>query len=331
MRKLLIWAMAFAGIIAAPAVQAQPKVYNLTLCAASVGGTWSLIGAGIDAAMKKAYPGSVVTIQTSPGGIANAASLEAHNCELAIMHSPEISMALKGKPPFREALSNIKLLARIESWSPLHIMVAKSFADKYKLETTADLAKAKAPARVILQKTGNIGYAVSSDVLKESGASVENIASWGGNLLYGASSEQADMMHDRRADLAMNVLFPGAAQVLDVNQGVPITLLSIPDNVIKQISSEWNVPAFTIPKGTYDFVDHDIQTVTLGAHLVALDTTPVDVVDAVLAAITDHADQIAAVHPSMSRLDVKQYSKSTLPYHDEATAFYKSRGMTASD
>jgi hypothetical protein len=243
------------------------------------------------------------------------------------MHSPEISMAIQGKPPFHEALSNIKLLARIESWSPLHIMVAKSFADKYNLNNTADLAKAKAPARVIVQKTGNIGFAVSSDVLDKSGASLDNIASWGGNTLYGASAEQADLMHDRRADMAMNVLFPGAAQVMDVNQGVPITLLSIPDDVIKQISAAWNVPAFTIPKGTYDFVDHDIQTVTLGAHLVALDTTPPDVVNAVLTAITDDANLIASVHPSMKRLDTKQYSMSTLPYHDAAVAFYKSRGM----
>lgn len=331
MKKLLMLAAAVVAIATAQAAQAQTKTYNLTLCAASVGGTWSLIGAGIDAAMKKAYPGSVVTIQTSPGGIANAALLEAHNCDLAIMHSPEISMALQGKPPFREPLSDIKLLARIESWSPLHIMVAKSFADKYKLETTADLAKAKAPVRAILQKTGNIGYAVSSDVLDKSGASIENIQSWGGGLLHGASSEQADMMHDRRADLAMNVLFPGAAQVLDVNQGVPITLLSIPDDVIETISKDWSVPAYTIPKGTYDFVDHDIKTVTLGAHLVALDSTPDDVVTAILTAITDHSDQIASVHPSMKQLDVKQYPKSPLPYHAAAVAFYKSRNMASSD
>ena len=59
---------------------------------------------------------------------------------------------------------------------------------------------------------------------------------------------------------------------------------------------------------------------------VVVGATP-DVVNAVLTAITDDANLIASVHPSMKRLDTKQYSMSTLPYHDAAVAFYKSRGM----
>ena len=71
-------------------------------------------------------------------------------------------------------------------------------------------------------------------------------------------------------------------------------------------SHDRSVPPFTIEKGTYPFVDHDIETVTLGAHLVALEKTPPEVVRALLTAITDNADQIASVHPSMKRLDTKQ-------------------------
>ena len=45
------------------------------MCGASPGGLWSLLGAGVDQAMKAAYPGSVVTYQTSGGGFANVGLL----------------------------------------------------------------------------------------------------------------------------------------------------------------------------------------------------------------------------------------------------------------
>ena len=44
---------------------------NLTLTGASPGGLWSLLGAGIHAAVAAEYPGSAVTYQTSGGGLAN--------------------------------------------------------------------------------------------------------------------------------------------------------------------------------------------------------------------------------------------------------------------
>ena len=36
---------------------------NLTVCGASPGGLWSLLGAGLDATLKAASPGSTVTYQ----------------------------------------------------------------------------------------------------------------------------------------------------------------------------------------------------------------------------------------------------------------------------
>lgn len=331
MRKLLALAAVFAALVAPQAVQAQSKKYNLTLCAASVGGTWSLIGTGIDAAMRQAYPGSIVTIQTSAGGIANAASLQSGGCDMAIMHAPEMALALKGEAPFSQPMANLRLIARIEAWSPLHLMVTKSFADKYNLKTVADLAAAKAPLRVVIPKTGNIASKLSSDVLTEADASPENLKSWGGNILYGAVVEQGNLIRDRRADAGMGTYFPGTAQVQEVSSSIPLTLLSIPDDMLDKISERWNAPEFTIKAGDYDFLDHDVKTVTLGAHLVTLESMPDDAVQAVLTAIIDHADKISSVHPSMKRLNPDNYAKASLPYHQAAVKFYRERGMMASD
>ena len=55
---------------------AAAQSYNMTVAGASPGGLWSLLGAGLDSAMKAEFPGSTVTYQTSGGGLANVAVLQ---------------------------------------------------------------------------------------------------------------------------------------------------------------------------------------------------------------------------------------------------------------
>lgn len=326
---LIVAAAALAGLVQAQKAEAQ--TYEFTMCAASVGGTWSLIGTGINSALREAYPGSTVTLQSSAGGIANAALLQTGTCDLGIMHSPEVVMALAGKPPFKEPLEDLRLIARIESWSPQQIMVSQALAEKYDLKTTKDIAEKQVPIRIVLQKPGNIGSAVAADILTESGASPENIEKWGGQVLRGASAEQANLIRDRRADASINSVFPGSASVLDIANALPITLLTVPNDVRAKVSERWQVPEFTIEAGTYEFIDEDIKTVTLGAHLMAMKSMSDEEVTALLTAIVDHSDKIATVHPSMGRLTVANFSGSTLPYHDAAVKFYESRDMMPSN
>ena len=59
MRRSILSGIAGGIALAAAAVApASAQTYNLTLCGASPGGLWSLLGAGIDAAVKKAHAGS---------------------------------------------------------------------------------------------------------------------------------------------------------------------------------------------------------------------------------------------------------------------------------
>ena len=48
---------------------------NYIMAGASPGGLWSLLGAGVDKAMRASHPNATVTYQTSGGGFANAAQI----------------------------------------------------------------------------------------------------------------------------------------------------------------------------------------------------------------------------------------------------------------
>ena len=62
---------AAAGLALGLALPAQAQTVNESVCGASPGGLWSLVGAGLDAAVKAEAPGSTITYQTSSGGLAN--------------------------------------------------------------------------------------------------------------------------------------------------------------------------------------------------------------------------------------------------------------------
>jgi TRAP transporter TAXI family solute receptor len=328
MKRLAIAAVIVAGSVISFG-SASAKTYHWTLCAASVGGTWSLVGSGIDAAVRKTFPGSQVTIQTSAGGIGNAKGITEKTCDFGIMHAAELTAALNNKEPFTSPYPNLRLIARTENWSPMHFFLTKSIADKYGIKTIEDIAKNKPPIRIVIQKRGNIAGLVAESMLVNSGVKLDDIKAWGGKVLYGASGEQTNLMQDRRADAAMNVLFPGHSSVLEMANSVPVTLISASPEVAEKVSKEWNVDKFTIEKGVYNFIPGDITTVTLGAHLVASTETPDDAVDAMLTAMVDSLDAIKEMHPSFKRMTPELFASARgLPYHEAAKRFYERRKIS---
>ncbi|MGU3495857.1 TAXI family TRAP transporter solute-binding subunit [Xanthobacteraceae bacterium A53D] len=312
-------ALSLASVM--PAAAAPP--YNLSLCAASVGGTWQLLGSGLDAAVRKKFPGSTITILTSGGGIANAKSLEDKKCDLAIMHAPEVELAVTGGEPFTSPIKDLRVIARLENWSPMHLLVTKAFADKHGIKTASDLGKVKPPFRVIINKRGNISSSLAEDLLKESGLSVTDIEKAGGKVLRGASAEQTNLMRDGRADGGLNVLYPRHSSILDTADGVPVTLIGFSPEVVAKVGEKWKVDRFVIPGGTYGFQPDDVATVTLGGHLVARADLSDETVSDLLAATTENIEIFHALHHEMKRLQPSLLpSAKGLPYHPAALKFY---------
>jgi len=158
----------FAGIVLglaafATAAPAQAN-YNLVLCGASPGGLWSLLGAGVDGAVKAAYPGSTVTYQTSGGGFANVALLDQKKCDLAIIHDAEAKAALNGSEPFKSAITSMKTIAVLYTWAPMQLIVNKDYAEKNGITTMEDIAAKKLPINVLLNRRGNVASETEKDI-----------------------------------------------------------------------------------------------------------------------------------------------------------------------
>lgn len=317
-------AVSTALVLNAPA-HAQ---YNLTLCGASPGGLWSLIGAGADAALKASHPGSTVTYQTSGGGFANVMQIDQKKCDLALIHDAEAKAALTGQEPFSAPVTSMKTVAVIYTWAPMQFIANESFVEEHGIKTLEDLAAGKIPARILLNRRGNVASGVGESMLSAAGASVANLEEWGGSVTFAASKEQGEMMRDRRADAMLNSLFVNHSSIRQLAEAIDLSLVPISPETAATVAEEWSIGEYTIGADAYDWADQDTLTVTLSAQLfVHEDADPTMVADFTTALI-EQIDEMRGVHNAMSPLDAAlMASAQAVPYHPAAEKVYKDKGL----
>jgi TRAP transporter TAXI family solute receptor len=302
--------------------------YNLTLCGASPGGLWSLLGAGIDAAVKEAHPGSTVTYQTSGGGYANVAQLDQNKCDLAIIHDAEAKAATNGEKPFDKPITSMKTIAILYTWAPMQLILHKSYAEENGIKTIEDIGAKKLPINILLNRRGNVASPVGASMLTAAGASPEQIESWGGSVTFSASKEQGELMRDRRADAMLNSLFVNHRSIRQLASAIDLALIPVGDATADAVAKEWSIGKFTIPASAYDWASGDTPTITLSAQLFAREDADEKMVSDITAALVDHVDKVAGVHKAMAALDTKLMASSqAVPYHPAAAAVYKAKGL----
>ncbi|MED5501761.1 TAXI family TRAP transporter solute-binding subunit [Salinicola sp. V024] len=302
--------------------------YNLTVAGASPGGLWSLLGAGLDSALKASYPGSTVTYQTSGGGIPNVAVLARGSADMALIEDSVLQMAREGKPPFREPIGNIQVLSSLYTWAPMQALMRKGFAEEYGIETFADIAKVKPPITIAINKRGNIASNVAADMLDAIGATPEQIESWGGEIIYAASGEQSELIQDRRADMFINSLFINQSSIMQAASNVDLKLLPLSQETISQVNEEAGTHTFVIPGGSYEWAPREIPTISISTTLAVRDDMDEETAYNLTKAFYENYEQIAKVHPAMYRLKPNiMASVEGVPFHPGALRYLKEAGL----
>lgn len=326
-RRTLFAALVAAGTTLSLPGQAHAD-YNLTLCGASPGGLWSLLGAGVDAAMKAAIPGSTVTYQTSGGGFANVVQLDQNKCDVAIIHDAEAIAAIKGDDPFKAPVKSMRTVAVLYTWAPEQLIMRKDYAEEHGINTMEDIAAKKLPINILLNRRGNVVSAIGESMLNATGASIKDIESWGGSVTFAASAEQGDMMRDRRADAMLNSLFVNHSSIQELAGAIDVKLIPIGDAAANKVVEEWSIEKFTIPASAYAWNPDDVLTVTVSAQLFVREDADPQMVKDLTSALVDHIDQMQGVHKSMQPLDGKlMASAKAVPYHPAAAEIYKAKGL----
>ncbi|GLQ37147.1 C4-dicarboxylate ABC transporter [Rhizobium albus] len=325
--RKIVSAVAMACLLGTQ-VPASAQSLNLTLAGASPGGLWTLMGAGLDAALKKGAPGSSVTYQTTGGGFANAAMVSQGRAEIGLIHDAELAIAVAGGEPFQQPIENLRTIGYLYDWAPMQFVVNKNFSDEYGITSLADLVEKEAPVRITINRAGNITGQVASAMMAAAGADDEAIASWGGSVVQAGSSEQSGLLLNGRVDVYTNGVFVGHSSIREIENSLDIKILDIPEDVRKSVAEEFSIGEFTIPAETYENQPEDIETVALGAVLVASEDMSEEDAYTLTKAILENVTEIQTVHPAMADLTTELLVRETaVPFHDGALRAYREAGL----
>lgn len=327
MKKFALAASLTFGMFGATGtVHAQS--YNMALCGASPGGMWSLVGTGVDAAVKASYPNSTITYQTSSGGPANVMQVKKGVCDLGIANDADLVFAAKGQEPFKSPVEGTQALAVLFDWLPVMWIARQDWAEEYGIEDIGDLAEKKPPVNMVFNRRGLLTSQITESTLEAMGVTVEDIESWGGSIQYQASGEQGNLMQNGRVDLLANTLFEGHRSLSEMSQSTDLTMLSVPEAVNETLIEQYSLKPWTVEAGTHPWQDNDATTVTTGIILFADESMDEETAYNLTKAMIDNPDRMAAVSNAMAPFEPKvMIDQSAAPFHPGAIRAYKEAGL----
>ncbi|MEQ8603225.1 MAG: TAXI family TRAP transporter solute-binding subunit [Marivibrio sp.] len=321
-------ALAVALCLGFSAGAANAEPVNLTLSGGNPGGLWSLLGAGMDKAVKATDSDSVITYQATGGGFANIGLLAANRTDLGMVHDAEVKLALTGQDPFKAPVTNMMAIGYMYNWAPMHFFLNKDVAEEYGIDSLDDLAGSGAPISIGINRSGNITGNVALFMLAEAGLDEATLTGNGGNFVRAGANEQGDLMQDGRIDMATNGIFIGHSSFRAIDENVDVVLLQIPQNVIDATNEEFGTSAYTIPADSYSNQAEPVETMALGAMVVTTESMEDDTAYTLAKSFVEHIDEIRGVHKAMQQLNPElMVSQTVLPFHPGAERAYEEAGL----
>lgn len=320
---------AFAILIAI-ALGAVPAAAgnNYIVAGASPGGLWSLLGAGIERAVKADDPEAAVTYQASAGGFANVQLVSRGDVDLGIVHNAELKLAAQGEAPFARPYPQLRAIAVLYDFALLHPLVTEAFAERYGVRSIAEIRESQAPLRVVINRPGNIARDVAERLLAAHGLTTEAIEAAGGTVHTSGSRGAVKLVKGRQADMITNIVFVGHSAIRELAAAMPMRLLQCDDAALESVAAEFGIAIRTIPAGAYDWLDRDVRTLSLSAVLVADAGMDDDRAYRVTKALIGNLERFRSVHKSMDQVTPAMMgSLTTIPYHPGALRAFREAGI----
>jgi uncharacterized protein len=331
MRKPFFAVLAAGLALAAGAASAQP--YNLTIAGYSPGGLVSTVGAGLNASLAAAYPGSTLTYQTSSGGLANAVALSQKKVPLAFIAGTELDVALKGKPPIGKPIENLRIL--FHPYSPgsrfqaTHVLFTKAWASQHGISSLADIGAKKPPMRIAVNRPGNLDGDVALALLAAHGITPDSIRGSGGQLVRAASQEITSLMLDRRLDGVVYGISYNHATIREMANGLELVMLPVREEAAKKVAEDLGAEACSFKAGEYAFLSQATASVCVGMSVVVRADMDAQLAYNITKGVFDNIDKYKAAH----RLLEKEVSAQTMsqkglaPFHPGAEKYLREKGL----
>ena len=249
------------------------------------------------------------------GSQGNILTLQDGTAELAFAQSDVLSYAYEGINTFEQT-------GRVDCFS----VVGALYTEQVQIVTLNPEIKTVADLRgrtVSIGASGSGVYFNAIDILRVYGLSEQDI-----KATYQSFGDSADALKDGKIDAAFIVAGAPTTAVTDLATTKNVYLVGLDDAHINVLiaRSPYYVQC-TIPKSTYG-LDGDVQSVAVGAVVIARNDLPEDVVYSLCEDIFENAPKLASSHAKYREV-FPEYGASirSVPYHPGAARYFAEKGL----
>jgi TRAP transporter TAXI family solute receptor len=306
-----IAAIAIVAIVAAVPVRAETFVNILT---GGTSGVYYPLGVALSQVFTESVPESRPSVQATKASVENLNLLQAGKGEIAFTLGDSLALAVAGNAEagFAAPLDKLRTIAAIY---PNFIQVVAS--QESGIKTLADLKGKR--LSVGAPKSGTELNARA--ILAAAGLSYEDL----GKVEYLPFAESVELMKNRQLDATLQSAGLGVASIRDLASSVPITVVEIPADVVAKAGPPY--VAATIPAGTYEGQDADVQAASVQNYLVTHADVPDDVAYAMTKGVFESLDDLAAAHAAAKDIKLEGAAKDPpAPLHPGAEKYFKEAG-----
>jgi hypothetical protein len=257
---------------------------------------------------------TTVTAITSGGSQANIEAMQDGDAQLGFVQTDVGAYAYNGTRLFNEKVQDFSTVAN------LYMEQVQIITLNPDIKTVADL-KGRS---VSVGAAGSGVFFNAVDVLKAYGLEIEKDI----RATYQSFGDSADALKDGKIDAAFVVAGAPTTAVTSLSTTQKVYLVSLDkehiDNLIK--SSPY-YSTYTITKDVYG-TDSDVNTVAVGAVVVAKDDVSETDVYNFLYGVYNNLEEIKKAHAKGNELNIKfAASYEAVPYHKGAVKFFKEKGI----
>lgn len=283
------------------------------------GGSWYPLGAKIMQIFDEKIDG-ISTSNTSGGGISNVLSVNGGDAEIGWSYAHTSFNGFSGKGKFKKAQPDVRHFATLYP-AMFQVAVAKDS----KIQTFEDMKA----ANISPGKAKWTGTAFAESILKAYGFGFDDIKAAGGTVNHVSYTESVALMKDKHIDVFMAATSMPQASFLELEHSPGIRFIGLPQDKLEKILNDnpGYIPGL-MPKGVYQSIEEDINTLGIVTNMVVHKDLPDDLVYQMCKVFWESHGELADVKKIWNSVKLENaLDGAAIPLHPGAEKCYAELGV----
>jgi uncharacterized protein len=312
-KRAAIAAIASASIALSAASTGAAEFINVLTGGTS--GVYYPLGVALSKIYGDKIEGVRTQVQATKASVENLNLLQQGRGEIAFSLGDSVKLAWEGNTDagFKAPLDKLRGIAAIYP-NYIQIMASKESG----IKTVADL-KGKSLS-VGAPKSGTELNARA--ILGAAGMSYDDL----GKTEYLPFAESVELMKNRQLDATLQSAGLGVSSFKDLATSLDVQMVAVPEEIATKLGAPYI--AATVPAGTYQGQDSDVQTVAVVNFLVTHSEVSDETAYQMTKQLFENIPALTAAHKAAENIRIEDALKGMpIPLHPGAERYYKEKGL----